>query len=138
VNGSPATRTSDGMVTALVIPPGTVHPITLVALEDSTPAFAEAVGTGRVDDEQLTTCTGTIIAVHLDDQATRDGGPRGGNERAAAVLARLGVERREVLARLHGTAVITGRGRWGADTCVPPEVLTAAQRCGLETSWPRG
>jgi hypothetical protein len=65
-------------------------------------------------------------------------GPAGGNERAAAVLARLGVERREVLARLHGTVVITGRGPWGADTCVPPEVLTAVERCGLETSWPRG
>jgi hypothetical protein len=138
VNGSPAIKTGHAMVTALVIPPGTANPITLVALEDSTPAIAEAVGTGRVDDEQLTTCTGTIIAVHLDDHAARDGGPAGGNERAAAVLARLGVERREVLARLLGTVVITGRGPWGADTCVPPEVLTAVQRRGLETSWPRG
>lgn len=135
---SPAARTDQGTVTALVIPPGTANPITLAALEDSTPAIAEAVGTGRVDDEQLTTCTGTIIAVYLDDHAARGGGPAGSNERAAAVLARLGVERREVLARLHGTVVITGRGPWGADTCFPPEVLTAVQRCGLETPWPRG
>ncbi|MBI1758801.1 MAG: hypothetical protein HYR62_06210 [Actinobacteria bacterium] len=60
------------------------------------------------------------------------------NDRAAAVLVRLGVEQREVLAKLHGTVAITGRGWWGADTCVPPEVLTAAARCGLETPWPPG
>jgi hypothetical protein len=129
VNGSPTGRTGHGLVTALVIPPGTTAPLTLTVLEDSTPAIAQAVGTDRVDDEQLTTCTGITIAVHVDDHAAR--GPRGGNE---AVLARLGVERREVLARLHGTVVITGREPWGADTCVPPEVLIAVERCGLETS----
>jgi hypothetical protein len=109
----------------------------LVVLEDSTAAIAQAVGAGRVDDEQVTASTGTRLAIHLDDQASADAGPAG-NDRAAAVLARLGVERREVLARLHGTVAITGRGRWGADTCVPPEVLTAAARCGLETPWPPG
>ena len=50
-------------------PLGRTDPITLVTLEDSTAAIAEAVGTGRVDDEQVTTCTGTTIAVHLDDHA---------------------------------------------------------------------
>ena len=138
MNGSPTTKTGHGLVTALVIPSGRTGPIALVTLEDSTSAIAEAVRTSRVDDEQLTTGTGTTIAVHLDDHAARAGGPGGGNERAAAVLARLGVERREVLARLHGTVVITGRGPWGADTCVPPKVLTAVERCGLEASWPRG
>jgi hypothetical protein len=101
VNGSPTTRASDGRVTALVIPPGTSDPIALVVLEDSTAAIAEAVGAGRVDDEQVTASTGIPLAIHLDDQASADAGSAG-NDRAAAVLARLGVERREVLARLHG------------------------------------
>jgi hypothetical protein len=132
VDDSPTGRTGHDLITALVIPPGTTAPITLAALEDSTPAIAEAVGTSRVDDEQLTICTDITIAVHLDDHVGREGGPAGGNQRAAAILARLGVEQRKVLGRLHGTVVITGRGPWGADTCVPPEVLTAVEQCGLK------
>ena len=138
MNGSPTTKTGHGLLTALVIPSDMTGPITLAVLEDSTSAIAEAVGAGLVDDEQVSTGTGTTIAVHLDDHTARAGGPGGGNDRAAAILARLGVERREVMARLHDTVAITGRGPWGADTCVPPEVLTAAARCGLETPWPRG
>lgn len=138
MTGNPASALDNGLITAVLIPPATTDPIALVVLEDSTAAIAEAVGTGQVDDEQVTTGTGITIAIHLDDRAYPDNRSEDGNERAAAVLARLGIEQREILARVHGTVAITGRTQWGADTCVPPEVLTAVDRCGLETSWPRG
>lgn len=130
--------TPQRLVTVMVIPADAREPITLVSLEDSTRAIAAAVRAARVDDDQVTTCTGTRLGVHVDAEQATTGNGRQGNIRAAMVLARLGVEHREVLARLHGGVAITGRDPAGADTPVPEEVLTAVGRCGMKAPCPAG
>jgi hypothetical protein len=130
--------TPQRLVTVMVIPADAQEPITLVTLEDSTPAIAAAVQAARVDDDQVTTCTGTRLGIHVDAEQPTPSNRRQGNTRAAMVLARLGVEHREVLARLHGGVAITGRDPAGADTPVPQEVLTAVTRCGIKPPSPPG
>jgi hypothetical protein len=133
----PTTRDPQREVTVMVIPADVCEPIVVLALEDSTRALAAAVGAVLVDDDQVTTCTGIRLGVHVDAEPTVTGGAQG-NTRAATVLARLGVEHREILARLRGGVAITGRDPAGADTPVPDEVLTAVSRCGFKAPCPAG
>jgi hypothetical protein len=130
--------TPQRLVTVMVIPLDAREPITLVTLEDSTRAIAAAVGASRVDDDQVITYTGTRLGVYVDAEQAPTGDGWSGNTRAAMVLARLGVEHREVLTRLHGGVAITGRDQVGTDTPVPEEVLTAVTRCGMKASCPLG
>jgi hypothetical protein len=116
--GQRSTRPSRREGTVMVIPADACAPIVVLALEASTRVIATAVGAVRVDDDQVTTCTRIGLGAHVDAEHA---GRRGTG--AVMVLARLGVEHREILARRCGGVAITGRDPAGAGIPVTAWVI---------------
>lgn len=100
--------------------------VTLVAA--SSVAFSDAIGGGLLDDALVGVCEGGRFGVYLDlDREARDLPP---NERAAALLARLGQVDRQLLVGLRGDALVVGVDARGGDRDLPAGVLVAACRAG--------
>lgn len=113
------------MLRALVIPAPTARPVQIRNVIDSSAAIADTIGADLLADEPIT-CKlpdhpGQRISIYLAAHST-DEAP---NERAAILLARLGLHDRAILAHLHGDLLITGVPGDSTDSDIPDAVLDA-------------
>jgi predicted membrane GTPase involved in stress response len=92
------------MLLALHVPADPAQPVSVVSVPDTAPGISHAIG-GLLLDEPLTGHLGrNRYSLYLAEDRTR----LPDNPRAAAVLARLGLERREVMAAARGNLLVTG------------------------------
>jgi hypothetical protein len=117
-------------VLGLVIPADRGEPVTLAVLGLTASRLSDAIGGGLLEDALCAVCDGSGYTFYLDEQRVAKGLPR--NERAAVLSARLGHVGRAWLAGLCGDVLVLGCDERLDDADVPPSVVDAATRCGLD------
>jgi hypothetical protein len=118
-----------GPVLVLHMPADHRTPVRLARVAASAVTFSDTLGGGYIEEALDGTVDGHSYVIMLDEHRVPKGLP--GNQRAAALAARLGHLNRAWLADLCGDALIVGCGRGGADADVPDGVIDAAARSGL-------
>lgn len=110
-------------VIALVAPADMSQPFEVVLVQPSSVAFSDVIGGGLLDEALVGVCEGGRFEVYLDrDRRTKD---LAVNDRAAALLARLGYAEQNLLGGLRGDTLV-GVDTRGGDCDVPSGVLVAA------------
>jgi hypothetical protein len=112
------------MLTALVIPADTTRPINPVTVEASTRLYSDLLDGGLLEEIIAVLPEAGTVALYLDERRIQRALPA--NPRAQRVARRLSMAFMD-RNTLYGDVLLTGIDRSGADTNVPPELITLAR-----------
>jgi hypothetical protein len=115
---------------ALLVPADAADAAQVIRVRDSAASISDAIGGHLLDDTITVVLPGGVLAgFYLAEDRQVD---LADNPRLAALAARLGVYERAVQSRLRGDVLVLGCAAGPRDDDVPPQVIEACARCGID------